>query len=89
MIKDLNNTIQRWDIEFNNSFSYPIEIYNVEVDQKEELKYIKYDRNALSLNEVVMDNDRINIRNVDIEPDVAKIYSNRSIILYFEKIQKI
>lgn len=87
-IKDLNDTIQRWDIEFNNTYSYPIEIYYVIVNQREGLKYIKYNRSALSLNEVVMENGRVIIKRVEIYPDTAKIYSNRSITLYFEKYSK-
>lgn len=89
-IRDLNETTQRWDIEFNNTYLYPIEIYYVNVFQPPELKYIKYvQSDGLSLNEVVMENSRIIIKRVTIHPESETINPNRSITLYFEKIQKV
>lgn len=88
-IIDLNETTQRWDIEFNNINSYPIEIYYLTVYQPPELKYIKYEKSdGLSLNEVVMENSHTIIKRVTIHPESDNINPNQSIILYFEKYSK-
>lgn len=88
-IIDLNETTQRWDIEFNNIYSYPIEIYYLTVYQPPELKYIKYEKSdGLSLNEVVMENSHTIIKRVTIHPESDNINPNQSITLYFEKYSK-
>ncbi|NJD77356.1 MAG: hypothetical protein FIB08_09720 [Candidatus Methanoperedens sp.] len=83
-ISSLNDTVQKWDIIFNNSYNYTIEINEAIIDPMRELKFINYSRNNLSLGDVINEDQRIIIRRVWIAPDLSKIYSNRSISLFFE-----
>ncbi len=84
-ISDLNDTIQKWDIKFNNSYPYDIEINEVIIDPARELRFINYHPGNLSLGDIINEEQRIIIRHVWIAPDPNKIYSNRSITLFFEK----
>lgn len=80
-IKDLNDTIQRWDIKFNNTNSYPIDIFAIKLVTNG-LKYINCSTRDMPLPDVAGDV----IDHVNIPSDPSKIYSNWSITLYFEKI---
>lgn len=84
-ISDLNDTIQRWDINFYNHYPYYIEIYEVVVE-KGNLKLINYVKN-LALGEVVNNptDHQITIKHVELPKYWLPQYANHSISLFFKK----
>ncbi len=56
---DFNDTIQRWDIIFNNTYPYDIEINEVIIDPARELKFINYHRSNLGLDDVINEEEKI------------------------------
>ncbi|MDO9097440.1 MAG: hypothetical protein Q7U60_04910, partial [Candidatus Methanoperedens sp.] len=92
-IKDLNDTIQIWEIKFNNPYSFDLEINYAVIDKNKQLKLINYNKNNLRLNEMrlkeIMDNPadyqyQIFIKDIGL-PYEKELYPNQSITLFFEK----
>lgn len=85
-ISDLNDTIQRWDINFYNPYLYDIEIYWVVVERGNQLKLINYSKD-LALDEVVNDptDHQVTIKHVWLPKYWQPEFANYSISLFFEK----
>ncbi len=84
-ITDLNNTIQRWEINFYNPHPYDIDINEVVIEKGGQLKFINYSK---ELSGEVADNPtdhRMIIKHVELPKYWNTKYANYSITLFFEK----
>lgn len=86
-INDLNNTIQRWDINFYNPHPYDIYINEVVVEMGNQLRYNNYTRDNLAPFDIVNNptDHYIVIQHVWLPRYWLPQYANHSITLFFEK----